>query len=258
MPYGRREPIQCIETNEIFSTKAEASHRFNIPVASVFDSLRDGKSHRGYTFVYVSDLSSFESKESEKPDGEWQDILGYEGLYQISKDGLVWSCPRVVERVSGKPNIIRGRLLNIQQDFAGYCSVSLTDYSHKTTKYLLHRLVAQTFIPNPYGKPEVNHIDGDKANNHVDNLEWATRYENQYHAFMNGMTPAWSKEHMKKMSDAALSINNKPVLCVTTGQVFDNRLQACKELHLCKNAVYISIKENRPYKGYTFKEIVNV
>lgn len=258
MSYGKRQPIQCIETGEVFNTKQEAADYYNISRGSVQDSLRDGKSHRGYTFVYASDISSFESNENERPYGEWQDVLGYEGLYQISKEGAVWSCPRIVERVSGRPNIIRGRLLNIYQDSAGYCSVALTDEFHKTTKYLLHRLVALTFIPNPANKPEVNHKDGNKANNHIDNLEWVTRYENQYHAVVNGMTPAWSKEHMKKMSDMALSVNNKPILCVTTGQVFDSCLQACKQLHLGKDAVYISIKENRPYKGYVFKEIVNV
>lgn len=257
MSFGRREPIKCIETGEVFANKADAANRLGIGRGSVQDSLRDGKSHRGYTFVYVADLATFESKEYKRPIGKWHDILGYEGLYQISEDGLVWSCPRVVDRVSGRPNIVRGKLLNIQQDSAGYCRVALTDKFHKTTKYLLHRLVAQTFLPNLDGKPEVNHKDGNKTNNCVDNLEWVTRYENQYHAVVNGMTPAWSKEHMKKMSDVALSVNNKPVLCITTGEVFKNRLEACKALHLGHDAVYISIKKNRPYKGYMFKEITD-
>lgn len=62
---------------------------------------------------------------------------------------------------------------------------------------------------------------------------------------------------MKMMSNAALKVNNKPVFCVTTGEIFENRLAACRALRLGRGAVYISIKENRPYKGYMFKEITD-
>lgn len=257
MPFGRREPFKCIETGEVFNTKAEAAKHLNISVGPVTDSIRDGKSHMGYTFVYVSDLDNFKSSEPVRPDGDWYDIQGYEGLYQITRQGDVWSLPRVVDRCSGRPNVIRGKLLDIQVDIAGYCHVSLTDKDHSTKVYLLHRLVAQTFIPNPENKPEVNHIDGNKLNCCADNLEWSTRRENQFHAVNHGLTPAWSKPHMKMMSNAALKVNNKPVFCVTTGEIFENRLAACRALGLGHDAVYISIKENRPYKGYMFKEISN-
>lgn len=255
MPYGRREPFKCIETDEIFTTKADAAKHCGISVGSVQDSLRDGKSHMGYTFVYVADLSKVQLSVSKQPEGDWVDIPGYEGLYQITSSGLVWSIPRIVDRCTGRPNIIRGKLLNVVVDTAGYCSVSLTDASHRTKKYLLHRLVAQSFLPNPDNKPEINHKDGNKSNNCVANLEWATRYENQYHAYISGLSSAWTSAHGKKMSDAALKVNNKPVLCVTTGEIFANRISACRSLGISDDAVRISIKENRPYRGYMFKEI---
>ena len=258
MPFGRREPIICIEPNMIFATKSDAAKQLCISVGSVQDSLRDGKSHRGYTFVYVADLNNFQVSEPVRTEYDWYDIPKYEGLYQITKSGLVWSCQRVVERNNGKPNIIRGKLLDIQVDNNNYCSVSLTDIHHNTKRYLLHRLVAQTFIPNPENKLEVNHIDGNKLNNCVDNLEWVTRYENQYHAVTNGLSSVWTSAHGKKMSNAALQVNNKPILCVTTGEIFANRKIACESLGLGHDAVYISIKDNRPYKGYMFKEITNV
>ena len=207
--------------------------------------------------VYVSDLDKFQLSESIRPDGDWYDIPDYEGLYQITKSGLVWSCTRVIERSNGKSNIVRGKLLGVTVDVNGYNSVTLADANHKTKKYLLHRLVAQIFIPNPENKPEVNHKDGDKSNNCVSNLEWATRYENQYHASISGLSSAWTSAHGKKMSDAALKVNSKPVICVTTGEVFANRVSACRSLHLGGDAVRISIKENRPYKGYMFKEITD-
>lgn len=258
MPFGRREPIICIELDKEFRTKQDAADYLGIPVGSVFDSLRDGRSHRGYTFVYKSDRWSFVSSETVQPVDDWYDIPGYEGLYQITKNGVVWSCCRVVNRNSGRPNIIRGSILSPHMNPAGYLMVALTDTNHRTRKYLLHRLVAMTFIPNPENKPEVNHIDGDKLNCHIDNLEWVTIYENQYHAVVNGLTPAWSESHMQKMCDAAFEVCAKPVLCVTTGEIFRSKAEACRALNLGHSAVVTSIRENRPYRGYLFKELADV
>ena len=66
----------------------------------------------------------------------------------------------------------------------GYVEYKLTR-NGKSSYYKAHRLVAKTFIPNPENKPQVNHIDGNKQNNHVDNLEWCTNSENQLHAYRN-------------------------------------------------------------------------
>ena len=96
----------------------------------------------------------------------WHDIDGYEGLYQISNKG------RVKSLKWGKERILRPGI-----DGYGYCFIILcNDNVRKTFK--LHRLVAQAFIPNLYNKPQVNHLDENKKNNCVDNLEWATAKEN--------------------------------------------------------------------------------
>lgn len=210
MAYGRREPIICIETQSVFATKHEAAIGLSISESSVHDSLRDGKPHMGFTFVYLADLSEFQPYQLDnRPEGEWGDIVGYEGMYSVSSDGQIWSYPRYVSRRSGRPNLMRGQLLKISKNDFGYCSVSLTDSLHVPKSYLVHRLVAQAFLPNPDNKPEVNHIDGNKSNNNVQNLEWATRMENQHHAIANGLTPAGSAEHMAMMCRKAAEVNRR-------------------------------------------------
>lgn len=96
----------------------------------------------------------------------WKDIEGFEGLYQVSNLGRV------------KSN--RG-ILHPNTNTYGYKHVTLSKYGIRTTTPI-HTLVADAFLDNPYEKPEVNHIDGNKENNSVSNLEWVTRTENNRHA----------------------------------------------------------------------------
>lgn len=99
-------------------------------------------------------------------DEVWKDVVGYEGLYMVSNTGKVYSC-------------IRNKIMT-DCDSHGYRHLGLTKKG-KERKHVVHRLVAQAFIPNPFGKPEINHIDENKTNNHVDNLNWCTRTENLTH-----------------------------------------------------------------------------
>lgn len=102
----------------------------------------------------------------------WRDIPGFEGRYRVSSLGRVES-------------LVTGRCLKPQKHPLGYQFVALTlrDGSGGKKAFLVHRLVAEAFIPNPSGKPTVNHKDGDKTNNRRKNLEWATHGENHKHAY---------------------------------------------------------------------------
>lgn len=109
----------------------------------------------------------------------WKDVVGYEGFYQVSNTGKVRSYDRKVMCGYGKTRIIPKRILK-QYIKDRYPRVSLTIDKKRKVVYA-HRLVAEAFIPNPNGLSEVNHIDENKQNNNIENLEWCTRSYNNSH-----------------------------------------------------------------------------
>ena len=123
----------------------------------------------------------------------WKDCKGYEGKYQVSNMGRVWSV--------GRQQYLKG-----SQDKDGYLKVHLTAKNGKRKNEFIHRLVALAFLSNPTGLPQVNHKDENKQNNCLENLEWcSTRYNNIY-----------SK--------------GKAVICIELDRVFDCSQTAMKEL----------------------------
>ena len=101
----------------------------------------------------------------------WKPIKDYEGHYEISNQMNVKSLKRGKEK-----------LLKLAKSGNGYFIVDLYKKGYKNKICLVHRLIAEAFIPNPENKPTVNHINGDKADNRIENLEWATDSEQQLHA----------------------------------------------------------------------------
>jgi hypothetical protein len=112
---------------------------------------------------------------------QWLPISGWEGCYEISDHGRVRSCDRLVQHAKGGMALKNGKVLKNRVDSKGYPFVGLYRAS-KGTQERVHRLVAKAFIPNPRNLPQVNHIDGDRANPAVANLEWVTLVENLRHA----------------------------------------------------------------------------
>lgn len=109
----------------------------------------------------------------------WKDIEGYEGLYQVSNLGRVRSLDRMTapRKDNGASYPILGTILRTNQRKDGYMSVTFWKDS-KAHSQLIHKLVANAFIPNPDNLPVVNHKDEDKTNNRVDNLEWCSQQYN--------------------------------------------------------------------------------
>ena len=109
----------------------------------------------------------------------WFSIAGWDGLYEVSNHGRIKSLERKITAGS-RTYVIHERILRPRHDKDGYMMVDLQN-AGKVVTHKVHRIVATTFLENPCNKPQVNHKDGNKANNRVENLEWVSDSENKIH-----------------------------------------------------------------------------
>ena len=154
----------------------------------------------------------------------WKAVKGYENYYEVSNLGNVRSVDRSV-RTTIKYNdtrVLKSRALKLHLKHNGYYMVDLSKEGEIHSKSV-HRLVAEAFIPNPNNLKVVNHIDGVKTNNNVENLEWVTYQENHWHARNTGLLNNIGQH------------NNKTVYCVDTQMTFKNSAEAAKWLIESKN-----------------------
>lgn len=165
---------------------------------------------------------------------QWKDIYGFEGIYQISNCGNV-------------KNVKRNK--NIALTYCkrtGYIYANLYN-NYKRKNATVHRLIATAFIPNPNNFPEINHIDGNKTNNSIENLEWCTRSHNMKHAVANGL-------HMKviphDLRKTVVAMNADGSLIGT----YNGLKAAADEFGISTQAISSYCKGNRKNKhGYKFE-----
>jgi hypothetical protein len=117
----------------------------------------------------------------------WRDINNYECLYQVSSIGNVRSLNRSVYHSGNKSQSrIKGKLLKPRINNRGYWDLRLSKDGKRRTHFI-HRLMGEAFLSNPFKKSEINHKNGIKTDNRLENLEWVTHSENMIHAFKLGL-----------------------------------------------------------------------
>lgn len=150
---------------------------------------------------------------------KWAPIKGYEGYYEVSTLGRVRALTRRIyahDRLMNSCTEIRKeRVLLPERSKLGYKRVTLSKNGKKERRPV-HRLVAETFIPNPHNKPQVNHIDGNPSNNSVANLEWNTARENMRHS-------------IEVLKSDRQTTRRRPVKCIESGEIFESVVEAQKK-----------------------------
>jgi hypothetical protein len=166
------------------------------------------------------------------PNEEWRDIDGFDGFYQCSNLGRIKRCKRRrsihgIVQIIEKPYIMRQ---TIRDD--GYLAITI-QYFGKRELFLVHRVICSTFIDNKVNHKEVNHKDGNKANNHIHNLEWVTHSENIKHSYSKlGRISSFSGKIGK------LNYNSIPVIKKTKNGIFVERYDSARSAYRETNIDY--------------------
>lgn len=175
---------------------------------------------------------------------EWRDVVGFEGSYQVSNIGRVRSLDRTITCKNGQTQFYKGRILKPYLGKNGYYSVNI-----KGTPRLVHRLVAEAFLPTPTDEQtHVDHIDGDKTNNHVSNLRFCTAWENIQFAINLG---SLDLDAARKRGGAAT--RNRIPLIRSDGKRFRSIREAAKAIGRNESTLSIVIRRGGKSNGYSFK-----
>ena len=164
---------------------------------------------------------------------EWRKVVGWEKYYEVSNDGLIRSLDREMRLPNGVSYIKKGKIRK-QIKSKGYLRICLYSES-KNCSFAAHRIVAEAFLDNPYNLEQVNHKNGDKTDNNVDNLEWVSRTENALHS-------AYVLNNNTGMSKIA-------VLCEEKSHVFESISEANRITGISKQHISFCINGKRKTAG---------
>jgi hypothetical protein len=171
----------------------------------------------------------------------WKEVKGYEGLYEASNLGNIKRLPSVIRYKSNGTRNYPGKMLIQERMLDGYLRIVLSkNGNHK--RFMSHRLIAETFIPNPYNKPYINHKNGVKSDNRIENLEWCSQEENEQHAVkVLGKTMVGKTYPCK-------------ILCIDTGITYKSMKKCVEHIghHACIEGLKKAINANRKYHGQKY------
>ena len=173
----------------------------------------------------------------------WKDVKGFEGLYSISNFGKVKSMERFVKNGKDKQRLQKEHevktYINWNRNGYVYCNLYK---DNKAYPKKVHRLIAEAFILNPDNLPQVNHKDGNKQNNCVDNLEWVTDVQNKKHGWDNKL---YTADHRKQK-----------IKCIQTGEIFESVVKCSEIMNIDRRSIFRQLKGEKEYvKGYSFIRI---
>lgn len=187
-------------------------------------------------------------------------VKGFEGFLEVDSEGNIFSVDRVYARSdTGTLCKVYGRVLKLQEDHCGYLRLRTKTPSGGKITLKAHRVVAEAFIPNPGDLPQVNHKDGNKKNNNVENLEWIDNRDNQLHALETGLKDMPSGRTAKGLSFTtfAISVDTNEIVAIMNGNEemrdsgFDYRLVSAvvkgkRKSH--RNCIFYRIKHKGEIK----------
>lgn len=175
----------------------------------------------------------------------WKDIEGYEGAYSISTLGRIKSEDSIATPCKARPNghFVKGRIMKTPVDTMGYKIVRLYKNGGNVKAYV-HRLVAEAFLPKDESRNYVNHIDSDRLNNNLENLEWVTQKENCAHSISKGRARYHSGEECNNVK-----LNKEQVIEIRKLLLVGKTQKEIAEMYNVSPSCIFSISNNRTWRN---------